>query len=250
MRFLIRIASIIRALFMPFILVLQTATMSAVGLFCTFVFNNRKLDTFIIRFWSKSICWLVGMRVHVTGLENIPEGGVLFVFNHQSLFDIPVVHAGIPKDFRFGAKMELFKIPIFGSAMKHLGALKIARGNRAEAIQVLEDAAQKMNQGFSYILAPEGTRQKEPQLGEFKSGPFIMAVQAQRPIVPLVINNIYKILPKKALLMNTQSWFCDIELKVLKPVNGAEFNFNNRDDFKDLVRDMMKREYRPPTDSR
>lgn len=249
MRLLLKIPLFIRAILMPLILIVHTGFWSSLGIFCTFVFRSRKIDTFIIHVWSKGICWFLGIRVHVSGLENIPEGGVLFVFNHQSLMDIPVVHAGIPNDFRFGAKAELFNIPIFGPAMKHMGALKIARGNRSEAIQVLEEAASRMNKGFSFILAPEGTRQKEPVLGEFKSGPFIMAIQAKRPIVPVVINNIYKLLPKKAILMNMQSWYCDVDLKVLKPVNGAEFNFTNRDDFKDLVREMMAKEYRGLGDS-
>lgn len=244
MRFLIRIAATIRALLMPLILVVWTGVMSSIGIFSALTLRNRKLDTWIVQTWCKGICFFVGIRIRVQGLENIPDGGVLYVFNHQSLMDIPVIHAGIPRDFRFGAKLELFSIPVFGHAMKYMGALKIARGNRAEAIQVLEEAAKRMNDGFSYVLAPEGTRQKVPVLGEFKSGPFIMAIQAKRPVVPVVINGIHRLLPKKALLMNTQSWFCEVDLLILKPVNGAEFNFDNRDDFKDKVRGMMKAAYR------
>jgi len=238
-----RFFAFIRALFLPIILIVHTAVLSALGIFCALVFRNRKLDTWIIQFWSKGICFFVGLRLRVTGLENIPPGGVLFVFNHQSLLDIPVIHAGIPRDFRFGAKLELFSIPIFGQAMKSMGALPIARSNRAEAVQVLESAAQRMNEGLSFILAPEGTRQREARIGEFKSGPFIMAIQAKRPVVPVVIKNIQQVLPKKALLMNSKNWVTTINVRVLPPVNGAEFNFDNRDELKNLVRAAMVREY-------
>ena len=246
MKVLVRLACFIRALMMPLVLVVFTGFCSVAAIGSTFLIRNRKIDTWIVQFWCKGICFFVGIRVRVKGLENIPPGGVLYVFNHQSLLDIPVIHSGILRDFRFGAKLELFKVPLFGSAMKRLGALKIARSNRADAIQVLEEAAKKMNDGYSFVLAPEGTRQKEPVIGEFKTGPFVMAIQAKRPVVPLVINGIYKILPKKALLMNTRRWFCDIDLLILKPVDGAEFNFENRVAFRDRVRDAMKLAYVGP----
>ncbi len=249
MRLIVRLLCIVRALLMPAILVVWTFVLSSIGLFCALVVKKRSVDNWVIRTWCGGICFFVGIRIHLYGLENIPSGGVLYAFNHQSLMDIPVIHTGIPRDFRFGAKVELFKIPVFGHAMKYMGALKIARTNRSEAIQVLEEAAKKMNEGYSFILAPEGTRQKQPELGEFKSGPFIMAIQAKRPIVPVVINGIHKLLPKKSLLINTQSWYCDVDLLILKPVDGAEFNFANRDDFKDLVRAQMKAAYRVPQDS-
>jgi 1-acyl-sn-glycerol-3-phosphate acyltransferase len=157
--------------------------------------------------------------------------------------DIPVVHAGLPRDFRFGAKIELYRIPIFGRTMTAMGALPIARGNRKEAIRVLEGAAQRMKNGESFILAAEGTRQREPVIGEFKSGPFILAVHAQRPVVPIVIKNIHDVLPKKGLLINARRWTSTVEVSVLPAIDGAEFNFENREKLKNLVREAVVREY-------
>src|SRR5438552_1467751 len=131
MEIVIRILATLRALFIPPFAVTFTMIMSVFTLICAFA-NQRRLMTRGIAWWGRVLCKAVGIRLHVRGLENIPEGGVLYVFNHQSLLDIPIIHAAIgpPRDFRFGSKIELFKIPIFGLAMRRSGALPIARANR------------------------------------------------------------------------------------------------------------------------
>ncbi len=238
-----KVFTTIRAIFLPLLLILETALSCSTALIATFLIRSRKVDTYLIQLWCRGICFLVGIKPRVKGLENIPPGGVIYVFNHQSLLDIPVIHAGILRDFRFGAKIELFKVPLFGATMRALGALPIARGNRSDAIRVLEAAATRMQNGESFVLAPEGTRQKEPRIGEFKSGPFILAIKAKRPLVPVVIKNIHAIMPRKALLIHRNRWTSFVDVTVLKAVDGAEFNFDQREDFKNRVREVMAKEY-------
>jgi 1-acyl-sn-glycerol-3-phosphate acyltransferase len=162
---------LVRGVLLPFIIILFTALCSALVLLDAFTTRKRTWQTGVLHFWAKSLVRLSGLRLKVSGLENIPAGGVVYVFNHQSLFDIPVVHAAIPRDFRYGAKTELYKIPGFGATMTAMGVIPIARANRSEAIHALAVAATRIQKGESFILAPEGTRQKESRIGEFKSGP-------------------------------------------------------------------------------
>lgn len=240
---LVKVATFLRAIVLPVLLILYTGFCCVVALLAVFFIRKRTLENKIVRMWTTGICWMVGIKLNVQGAENIPPGGVLFVFNHQSLLDIPVMHSALPKDFRFGAKTELFRIPLFGRTMTALHALPIARGNRAEAIQVLEEASKRMVNGESFALAPEGTRQKEAAIGEFKTGPFVMAIQAKRPVVPVVIKNIHRIMPRKALLIHKNAWVSEVNVSILKAVDGAQFNFENRDVFRNQVREAMKREY-------
>lgn len=96
-----------------------------------------RLATTFIRAWSGPLLWVFGIRVIGQGDENIPaKGGGIIVFNHQSLFDIPALTSSTPKKIRFGAKIELFKIPFFGAAMRAVGTLPIARNNRNEVLRI------------------------------------------------------------------------------------------------------------------
>jgi 1-acyl-sn-glycerol-3-phosphate acyltransferase len=156
------------------------------------------------------------ITVQTHGLENIPKDrGVLFLFNHQSHFDIPCIFGSIPKRVAFGAKIELFKIPFFGAAMRVVGTLPIVRDNRAEVFRVYREAQERFAQNWNFALAPEGTRQSRPEIGNFKRGPFVFAVNAQAPIVPVVIAGAYEVLPKGRILPNADKWRRTVHLRFL-----------------------------------
>src|SRR5205823_2559565 len=139
-------------------------------------------------------------------------------FNHQSHVDIPSIHSTIRRRLRFGAKIELFKIPIFGAAIRAAGVLPIARANRDEVYRVYRQAAAKLAAGWSFILAPEGTRQREPRIGPFKRGPFVFAIDAQVPLVPIVLKGTFDVLPKSSRLVNVGAWSRTVTLHALPPV--------------------------------
>ncbi|MGE3975400.1 MAG: lysophospholipid acyltransferase family protein [Bdellovibrionales bacterium] len=230
---------ILRGLFLPLFLIVLTGFCCIIALSIVWFTGNRVWEFAILRFWSRTILQVVGIELEVTGLENIPDRSCIFVFNHQSLLDIPVVHTAIPRDFRFGAKIELFRIPVFGATMRSMRVLPIARGQRDEAIKVLEQAASRINNGESFILAPEGTRQKVPRIGDFKSGPFMVAMKAKAPMVPIVINGLDEVMPKKAWLIHTNMWKSRVRVQILPAIDGAEFNLDARNAFKDRVRLAM-----------
>ena len=137
------------------------------------------------------------------GKENIPAlrtAGCIYLFNHLSFIDIPLLYVAIGGNFRFGAKIELFNVPVFGRALKAFGFLPIPRHNRVQAIRMYEKAKIRAQKGECFMLAPEGTRQSSLKLAAFKSGPFILAIQAGIPVVPVIIAGPEKIFPKGTLL--------------------------------------------------
>lgn len=169
--------------------------------------------------WGRTCLLFFNVKVQLHGVENIPmDRGVLFLFNHQSHFDIPCLYGYVPKRMRFGAKYELFKIPIFGRAMRAIGTLPIARENRNEVFRVYREAEAKFAMNWNYALAPEGTRQPTPAIGSFKKGPFIFAVNAQAIIVPIVISGTYEVLPKGAVLPNADRWSRVVHMRFLPAV--------------------------------
>lgn len=203
------------------------------------VFHRRKWEQIVIRLWGLTLLGLFNVKPLVYGLENLPEEGVLFVFNHSSHFDILLVHAVTPKICRFGAKIELFRIPIFAQAMRAAGALPIARGNRAEVFKVYEEAEKRFTNGESFILAPEGTRQTEPQIGPFKTGPFIFAINAKVAIVPIVIEGAIDIMKKGSLLVNWGVWRKTVQIQYLPPVRPKEWNLDYVHELQQSVREQM-----------
>jgi 1-acyl-sn-glycerol-3-phosphate acyltransferase len=115
--------------------------------------------------------------------------------NHQSIVDIWVILSFVPPNTRFVAKQELFRIPIFGWALRATGCVPINRGNRTEAIRGLEVAAERIRAGRSVVLFPEGSRSRDGSLGAFKKGAFYLSLQAGVPVVPVAINGSFDVVP-------------------------------------------------------
>ena len=189
------------------------------------LFGWQRAATNVIRVWASVVLGTFGIRVIVEGEENIPRtGGGIIVFNHQSHLDIPSLVAATAQQIRFGAKIELFSIPFFGPAMASIGTLKISRDNRTEVLRIYQEASKRFDEGILFVLAPEGTRQKEPRLGRFKKGPFIFAMNAKVPVVPAVLKGAYDVLPPKHLLINVGRFRRTIRLKFLPPVDTTKYS--------------------------
>ena len=151
----------------------------------------------VARFWGRSILVVSGVKVSVKGLSNVDlTAPYIYMPNHQSNFDIPVLLGHLTVQFRWLAKMELFKIPIFGRAMRNVGYISIDRSNRQSAIESLQVAADKIKSGVSVLIFPEGTRSRDGKIRPFKKGGFVMAIDSTVPIVPVVITGTRAIMPK------------------------------------------------------
>lgn len=153
------------------------------------------------RYWGKILCAIPGVRVRVEGFEHIEPGRTyIFAGNHVSQYDIFSFQGFFPHDFRWIAKKELFRLPVFGQAMHRVGYIPMDRSHGRQALKSLDDAARRIAAGSSVLIFPEGTRSADGMLKEFKAGAVLLAIKAGVPIVPLGFNGSYEVLPKGRLL--------------------------------------------------
>lgn len=152
------------------------------------------------RHYARVILWISFVKVTIEGRENLAPGqNYVFAANHNSVFDILVLLAYLPIQFRWLAKEELFKLPIFGWSMTLAGYIPINRSNAREGVRSLERAAQKLREGASVIIFPEGTRSRDGRIQDFKRGGFTLAVKSGLPILPVAISGTHEVLPAKTL---------------------------------------------------
>jgi 1-acyl-sn-glycerol-3-phosphate acyltransferase len=153
------------------------------------------------RLWARLMLALNRVKVTVVGAENIPDGPVIFMSNHQSNFDILSLLAAMPRQFYWVAKKELFDIPVFGHSMRRSGYIPLDRGDGRKALQSLDAAAATIHQGKSVVLFPEGTRTPDGNLLPFKRGGFILARKAAVPVIPVTINGSGRINPANQIML-------------------------------------------------
>jgi len=151
------------------------------------------------RAWSPSALWLAGVKVKVSGWEGLPKGPAIYVSNHESALDVWALFCAIPRNLRFVAKSELFRIPVFGWYLKLARFIRVDRRDRAQAVASLRRAAQTVRAGTSLIAFPEGTRSPDARVQPFKKGPFVLAMEAQVPVVPVAIAGAAALNPKRRL---------------------------------------------------
>jgi 1-acyl-sn-glycerol-3-phosphate acyltransferase len=132
---------------------------------------------------------LTGIRYRVSGREHLPpETAVVFCANHESNVDPPVLFRALHSRLHILYKAELRKVPIMRTLFDVGGYVPIERGNRETAMASIDTAAASLRSGHSFLIFPEGTRSPAGQLLPFKKGGFIMAIQAQAPVVPVAIS--------------------------------------------------------------
>ncbi len=153
----------------------------------------------ISRVWSRMVLAVSLVRLKVEGMEKIPQGPVIFISNHASQFDIPILTLALPKQFRFVVKQELFRIPLFSTAMRRTGYIPIDRRGGKAALRSLLAAAERVKAGRSLVIFPEGTRSPDGRLRRFKPGAFILAKRTGAPVVPVAIIGSHRVLPKGSL---------------------------------------------------
>ncbi len=188
----------VRTLFFFSIFPLWTLLMLA----ASFIISYRGPDSIYWcgQIYSRGCLRLAGIKVICrTCPEAAPEGAVIYMPNHASLFDIPALMACIDRPFRWVAKKELFRIPLFATALRAAGTVCVDRRHREKAVASLTQATDRLRGGESFTIFPEGTRSPDGRLLPFKKGGFMIAVHAQAPIIPVAIRGSAAVLPKHRL---------------------------------------------------
>lgn len=160
--------------------------------------KNKGVFRLWSRFWSRSMFVGMGIRVHSEVRSALdPDRAYVFVCNHQVAIDIPVVSLAIPCPFGWVAKAELARTPFLGPAVRASPSVFIDRSHPKKSIESMRLAGQRIRNGLSVIIFPEGARSHGPELAAFKRGAFQLAVEAGVPIVPVTILNAWQVFNEK-----------------------------------------------------
>jgi 1-acyl-sn-glycerol-3-phosphate acyltransferase len=184
------------------------------------------------RVWSKVVLFVTGVsvRVHNESAVDLSRPHI-FVSNHISWYDIPALASFLPRT-KFVAKAELFKIPVFGPAMRAVGMIEIERQNRKAAFAAYDGAAKQIKDGNSVIVFPEGTRGYDYAIRPFKKGPFVLAIAAGVPIVPVLTHGTLAVIGKGSMLVHPGK----VDVHLLEPVSVEGFEYDDRDALAGIVR--------------
>jgi 1-acyl-sn-glycerol-3-phosphate acyltransferase len=192
----------------------------------------------VAKLWSRLLLWSSGVRLEAsfeTPLE--PDDQYVFMANHQSLFDIPALLASLPVQTRFLAKQSLFRIPVFGWALKAGGFISIDRGNRARAREGLELAFQRLGAGVSALVYPEGTRSMDGRIGRIKKGGVLLALKSGLPMLPVGIDGSIEVQRKDRFHIRPGT----IRVRYGRPIAVAGKSAEERDELASEVRQELAR---------
>jgi 1-acyl-sn-glycerol-3-phosphate acyltransferase len=162
--------------------------------------------------------WLAGVRLRVVGRERLQAGqNYLFMPNHQSNVDPPVVLLALRRDARMMAKASLFRIPLLGQALRLGRFVPIVREDREAAIASVGQAAEELRRGLDFVVFPEGTRSRDGQLLELKKGPFFMALEGGVPVVPVRIDGSRRVMRRGERVIQPGL----VDVRILAPIETA-----------------------------
>ena len=177
-----------------------------------------------------------GIRVSPTGLDRLnPAQSYVYVSNHLSWVDPWALVTTMPGRVRFVAKQELSRIPIFGQALRAGHHIIVDRDDRDAAVKAYAGAAKSINEGFSAVVFAEGTRSRDGTLGEFKKGPFVLAIVAGVPVVPVLVEGTFEILKRGALVPHAGP----VRLHIGEPIPTKGLTYEDRERLAEQCREAM-----------
>jgi 1-acyl-sn-glycerol-3-phosphate acyltransferase len=179
----------------------------------------------VARAWARGLLLLSGVSVRVTRTPPALPDRVVFMANHQSLYDIPALLATVPVPVRFLAKRSLFRIPVFGWALAAAGFVPIDRVDRSRAREAFQLALGALGEGMGIVIFPEETRSLDGRIRPFRRGGFLMALKGRTPVVPVGIRGTLRVRAKGSMLVEP----AEVEVAFGDPVDGAAWGVRRID---------------------
>ena len=212
---------------------LYVAVAAPVGMALAIAFQWKSL-LYVLGHWGVSLgAALAGIQTRVAGRENVPaDRPVVFCCNHQSNIDPPILFQALHPQLHVLFKRELTKLPLLGRAFRIGGFVPIDRTSREQSMAAIEQAAESLRQGNSFLTFPEGTRSRTGALLPFKRGPILMALKAQVPIVPVAIQGAAASMRKGSLIVRPTT----VTVRIGEPVDTAGMSLDDRERLADTVR--------------
>jgi len=181
--------------------------------------------------------YLSGTRLKIKGKEKIEKGRTYIVMsNHQSLVDVWALIGKLPLQLRWTIKSEVKKMPVFGYALERMGHIYVGRKKRKDVALTLEVPVQKIRDGASVVIFPEGTRGRDGRLQKFHKGGAIIAIQSGAAILPITINGSRFVLPKDTLALMPGK----IEVIVGDSIDPGMFDEDRKDDLMAVVKSAIE----------
>ncbi|MBN2260450.1 MAG: 1-acyl-sn-glycerol-3-phosphate acyltransferase [Clostridiales bacterium] len=176
------------------------------------------------RNWSNQLNFIAGGKIEVIGEENIPENdSFLIVSNHQSNFDIPILLGNIKRPLAFIAKIETKKIPLLKTWMEFMKCIFMDRNDFRQSVKAINEGAKLLEEGYNFVIFPEGTRSKDGLLQDFKPGSIKMAMKAKKMILPVTISGSIGMMAKGRVKITP----ADVKVIVHEPIMSDDENFND-----------------------
>jgi 1-acyl-sn-glycerol-3-phosphate acyltransferase len=174
---------------------LYTIVLGAISLLCSLFDHSGKIQHEFARLWSRMILWTIGAMVQIEGLDRIDTSRAqIYVVNHLSALDIPVLYAHLPFQFRILAKKELFRYPFMGWHLRRSGQIPVVLENARASMRSLNLAVAAIKNNMPLVIFPEGARSPTGQLQPFLGGAFYAAIKAQVDVVPMALVGTYEML--------------------------------------------------------
>ncbi len=210
------------------VLTVVTIPVVAIVVFASFLgvpMRHGSLYEKVQWFWARSLVLAGGVRARVHGAGFIAQDtACVYVANHVSWYDVFALASVLPR-WSFVAKAELRKIPIFGRGAEAVGTIFVERQNKRAAFQMYDKAALRIREGASVVVYAEGTRGDSYALRPFKKGPFVLAIKAGVPIIPVIIHGTREVMARGQWLVNPG----EVNLHFLEPIPTEGLTFADRE---------------------
>jgi 1-acyl-sn-glycerol-3-phosphate acyltransferase len=170
--------------------------------------------------------WLSGTRVVLEGIERLADPRRTVVMsNHVSHLDAPVLFQVLGVDFKAVAKKEVFAAPFFGAVLRMAGFIEVDRGNREQSHRAMQRTAESLRAGACFLVFPEGTRSRTGELGAFKKGAFVAAIESESRILPVALEGTRELMPRGGMAIRPGT----VRVRVLDPVEAGSYSYADRD---------------------
>lgn len=222
--------------FIPF-LAINTLLFGIIAVIVSSLVNQRIGSYFGGVVWSRLNVFLTPMLVSVKGKEHIAaKTSYIVIPNHQSYYDIFLIYGWLGLDIKWVMKKELAKIPGLGFGSKKVGHIFIDRSHSKAAMESLHAARQKLVNGTSVVIFPEGTRSRTGQLIPFKRGGFKLALELKLPILPVTVINTRNVLPPDSLDLRPGK----VRMIIHPPINLSGYDEKNLPELMQKVRSIIE----------
>jgi len=230
------IVAAIRSIVTYVAIIVYVLVAAPVGLLLALVFRWKSGMYALGHFGVGMALALAGIRYRITGRENVPASAAVFCSNHESNVDPPLLFLALHSQLHILYKAELRRIPVMGTVFDVGGYVPIERGDREKSMAAIARAALSLRSGNSFLIFPEGTRSRGGSLLPFKKGGFIMAIQAQVPIVPVAVRGGRDAMRKGSGIV----YPVRVSVRVGQPIPTAGLTLADRDALVERVRNAVQ----------